>query len=292
MRNRLPPDVRADAGSNPSMATSGAGARISANDYAAIHEFLELQAGIKLGVGKEYLVTSRLGRVLRQFDLGDFSALAKRLGDVGARQLQVAVVDAMTTNETFWFRDPAHYRILIERVLPNLTRNSLRIWSAACSTGQEPYTLAMVLADANKGLAGGRSEIVGTDISVSALVQAKEARYCGLSAARGLSDAQRQCYFVQADDCLEVRPEYKTGVSFREFNLLKSFDALGKFDAVFCRNVLIYFSAERKRDILERIAKVLNPGGYLFLGSTEAMSSHNDLFETQNAHGGLVYCRR
>ena len=288
MRGKPLLDVRTQT----SAAMSSTGMGLTAADYATIHEFLELQAGIRLGVGKEYLVTSRLGRVLRHFDLPDFSALAKRLGEVGARQLRVAVVDAMTTNETFWFRDPAHYRILTECVLPNLTPNGLRIWSAACSTGQEPYSLAMILADVKRGRAGGRCEIVGTDLSLSALTQAREARYCGMSASRGLSDAQRQRFFVQEDDCIEVRPEYKAGVSFREFNLLEPFDTLGRFDAVFCRNVLIYFSAERKRDILERVARVLNPGGYLFLGSTESMSSHDDLFEMQNVRGGLVYRRR
>lgn len=284
--------MRMQTTSNSPLAVNGLGMEVSVTDYAMIHDFLERQAGIRLGVGKEYLVTSRLGRVLRQFNLPDFSVLAKRLTDVDARPLQVAVVDAMTTNETFWFRDPAHYRILTECVVPRLSSNGPRIWSAACSTGQEPYTLAMVLSDAKKSLPDGQYEIVGTDISASALTQAKDARYCGLSAARGLSDTQRQRYFTQQGDCLEVRSEYRSGISFREFNLLKSFDALGKFDAVFCRNVLIYFSAERKRDIVERIARVINPGGYLFLGSTESMSSHNDLFEMQNVRGGLVYTRR
>ena len=176
MRGKPLLDVRTQT----SAAMSSTGMGLTAADYATIHEFLELQAGIRLGVG-------RLGRVLRHFDLPDFSALAKRLGEVGARQLQVAVVDAMTTNETFWFRDPAHYRILTECVLPNLTPNGLRIWSAACSTGQEPYSLAMILADVKRGRAGGRCEIVGTDLSLSALTQAREARNDSASSCKRMT---------------------------------------------------------------------------------------------------------
>jgi chemotaxis protein methyltransferase CheR len=265
---------------------------ITPADYEAIHEFLERNAGIRLGAGKEYLVTSRLGRLLRAHGLTDFPELVKQLRAAGSRQLQVAVVDAMTTNETFWFRDPVHYRILTEVVEPQTAARGLRIWSAACSTGQEPYTLAMVLQEARAGRGPIANTIIGTDISTLALAQARQGRYCGLSAARGLTDQQRQRYFEQHGDCLDVRPEYRRGVEFREFNLLRPFETLGRFDVVFCRNVLIYFSAERKRDILERIARVLNPGGHLFLGSTESINGHGDLFEMQSHCGGLVYRRR
>ncbi len=279
--------MRADTGSAVPSRPS-----IELTDYLAIHDFLERNAGIRLGAGKEYLVTSRLGRLLGSYGLSGFADLARQLQQAGARQLQVAVVDAMTTNETFWFRDPAHYRILTDAILPHYAAKPLRIWSAACSTGQEPYTVAMVLNDAKFTRSGGSHTIVGTDISTAALAQAREARYCGLSAARGLTDDQRRRYFRQDADCLSVTPEQRRGVEFREFNLLRPFDGLGRFDIVFCRNVLIYFSAERKRDILQRIARVLNPGGHLFLGSTESLNGQNELFEMQSHPGGLVYRRR
>lgn len=291
----MPPKQPQPDGPAVSAATaSGAPARpaLAPADYEAIHEFLERNAGIRLGAGKEYLVTSRLGRLIRAHGLADFPALVSQLQAPGSRQLQVAVVDAMTTNETFWFRDPVHYRILTEVVEPQAAGRGLRIWSAACSTGQEPYTLAMVLHEARNGRSPSPHTIIGTDISTLALAQARQGRYCGLSAARGLSDDQRQRYFEHDGDCLEVRPEFRRGVEFREFNLLRPYDLLGRFDVVYCRNVLIYFSAERKRDILERIARVLNPGGHLFLGSTESMNGHGDLFEMQSHCGGLVYRRR
>ncbi len=265
---------------------------LNAADYRAIHDFLERQAGIRLGAGKEYLVVSRLGRLLSSFELDGFGDLAEKLTAFGALRLQTAVIDAMTTNETFWFRDLAHYRVLTEGILAESRPSRLRIWSAAASTGQEAYTTAICLQDAMQSGHLDRSmgyEIVGTDISATALEEARGAAYCGASAARGLSDQQRRRYFVEKGGCIEVAPQYRKGISFRTFNLLKSFDMLGRFDVVFCRNVLIYFSQERKRDILSRIARSMNPGGHLFLGSTESMSGHEDLFEMRNISGGLVY---
>jgi len=266
-------------------------ANLSAESYAALHDFLEQQAGIRLGVGKEYLVTSRLSRVIREHSLRSFEDLVGQLRSLSGKPLQLAVVDAMTTNETFWFRDMAHYRLLTDSIVPDLRAPWLRIWSAACSTGQEPYSLAMTLRDGCAG-ANGSFEIVGTDISKTALAQAREGRYYGMSALRGLTDDQRRRYFHVEGDRLDVQPQYRQGVSFREFNLLRPFDGLGKFQIIFCRNVLIYFSAERKRDILERMARVLVPGGYLLLGSTESMNGHQDLFEMCSGHGGLAYRRR
>ena len=264
-------------------------------DYQIIHDFLEQQAGIRLGADKAYLVTSRLGRLIAQFNLTDFSELAAELRRLGTGRLQTAVVDAMTTNETFWFRDLVHFRVLTDGILPDFVSPRVRIWSAAASTGQEAYTTAICLQDAMQVGRVNRNlnyEIVGTDISATALQEAQAATYCGLSASRGLSDEQRRRYFRSQGDCIEVLPQYRRGISFRVFNLMKPFDLLGRFDVVFCRNVLIYFSQDRKREIMTRIARALNPGGHLFLGSTESMSGHEDLFEMRSIAGGLVYRRR
>ncbi|MDJ0739304.1 MAG: CheR family methyltransferase [Gammaproteobacteria bacterium] len=265
---------------------------LTSNDYQAIHDFLESQAGIRLGTGKEYLVTSRLGRLLPHLGLSGYSELAGRLNGFGNGALQTAVIDAMTTNETFWFRDIAHFRVLIDGLVAEARPQRLRIWSAAASTGQEAYTTAISLQDgmqSGRVPRGMRYEIVGTDISPTAVDEAKGATYCGVAAARGLSDDQRHRYFRDRGGCIEVLPKYREGVDFRTFNLLKPFDSLGRFDVVFCRNVLIYFSQERKRDIVARIARCLNPGGHLFLGSTESMSGNEDLFEMRSIAGGLVY---
>jgi chemotaxis protein methyltransferase CheR len=286
---RLSPDKTLDdSGRAPQVVSNS----LKPSEYQAIHDFLEGQAGIRLGTGKEYLVVSRLSRMLKRFDLAGYGDLVAGLSGSGGSRLQAAVVDAMTTNETFWFRDTAHFRVLVEAVLAETRPAHLRIWSAAASTGQEAYTTAISLQDAMQKGRLSRSmsyEIVGTDISPTALHEAQGASYRGVSASRGLNDEQRRRYFREQGGCLELLPQYRKGVSFRAFNLLKPFDALGRFDVVFCRNVLIYFSRDRKRDIIARIARALNPGGHLFLGSTESMSGHEDLFEMRSLAGGLVY---
>lgn len=267
---------------------------MTADEYQAIHEFLENHCGIRLGAGKEYLVSSRLGRLLIDNGLNSYSELLEKLNGYAGRQLQTAVVDAMTTNETFWFRDPAHFRILSDHILPGHKASSFRVWSAAASTGQEAYNISMAIGEARRQgrlPSTCRHEIVGTDICTGALAQAREARYCGMSAGRGMSEEQKKRFFRADGDCLEVAPDYRRNVSFREFNLTKPFETLGRFDVVFCRNVLIYFSAERKADILRRIARQMNPGGFLFLGSTESVSGLSDLFEMVSLHGGLGYRR-
>lgn len=261
-------------------------------DYRTVCEFLERQAGIRLGDGKEYLVVSRLGRLLAAFDLPGFGELARQLGTIGGSRVQAAVIDAMTTNETFWFRDLNHFRILTDGILAGAGPGGIRVWSAAASTGQEAYTTAISLQDAMQTGRISRSlryEILGTDISPTAVAEAQGARYCGVAAARGLSDDQRRRYFREDGSCIEVLPQYRAGISFRTFNLLKPFDGLGRFDVVFCRNVLIYFSQDRKRDIITRIARCLKPGGHLFLGSTESLSGYEDMFEMRQLCGGLVY---
>ena len=268
---------------------------LNPGQYAKISELLERHAGIRLGSGKEYLVVSRLGPLLRRFELDGFDTLITRIERGVDRGLLTQVIDAMTTNETFWFRDPAHYQILTRDVLPSLPGGHARIWSAAASTGQEAYSIAISIKGAT--LAGQLPatfayEILGTDISTTALQQAESARYCGMSAARGLTPEQRQRYFMAEDDCIEVQPVYRKHVQFRSFNLLSGFEGLGRFDVIFCRNVLIYFSQERKRDILQRFRTSLKPGGCLFLGSTESMSSHDDLFDMERYGTGLVYRRR
>ena len=268
---------------------------LSPAEYEAICTFLEKKAGIRLGPGKEYLVSSRLERVLGQFQLGGFGALGAALRAGGDMRVQARVVDAMTTNETFWFRDAAHYRALTHDILKDGNSHRVRIWCAAVSTGQEAYSIAISLKEAVRDRVLSpllRYEILGTDISTNALNQARAAGYCGAAASRGLSDTQRRRYFRSQDDCIEVLPEYREGIALREFNLLQSFDVLGRFDVIFCRNVLIYFSQQRKREIVERFARALNPGGYLILGSTESMADHNDLYDMRSLAGGLVYRRR
>jgi len=268
---------------------------LSQGDYQAFQQFLQEACGIVLGGGKEYLVSSRLGSLMRQYGVATVGELLRQLRTGTNPRLRSSIIDAMTTNETYWFRDMAHFRLLTERIMPELSERlpqRLRFWSAACSSGQEPYSVSMAIHEyqqANSERLKAIVEILATDISSSMLDEARKGHYCGISASRGLSVDMHERYFSLRGDCQEVRPEIKRRVSFREFNLTKGYELLGRFDVIFCRNVLIYFSNSQKLDILARMARILNPGGYLFLGSTESLAAHSDKFEMVSDLGGIVY---
>jgi chemotaxis protein methyltransferase CheR len=268
-------------------------ATITPAEYEAFKSFLEQACGILLGSGKEYLVTSRLNSILKEAGIGSLDALLKLIQSPAHTRLKVKVIDAMTTNETFWFRDMGHYILLKETILPDLNRErggSIRIWSAACSSGQEPYNISMIAEEYQSLKPSARPvQIIATDISSKMLDEARAGLYCGLAVERGLTPEQKKRFFIPRERCLEVRPEVKRRVNFSSFNLASSYHALGKFDVIFCRNVLIYFSNELKRDIVERMANALNPGGYLFLGSTESINQLTTRFDMKVGHGGISY---
>ncbi len=266
----------------------------SAGEYDAFREYLESTCGIVLGDNKQYLVMSRLGRLMNELGIGSLEELVKRLNGGLDRKLRERVIEAMTTNETLWFRDSFPFDILKEIILPELAERrvrKVRIWSAACSSGQEPYSISMTVQEYMSSNPGrlGEVEIVATDISPAVLEEAKAARYDAMALARGLSEERKARFFIQEGDSWRVRPEIARRVSFRQANLLQPYTTLGRFDVVFCRNVLIYFSAESKRDILARMARVLNPGGYLFLGSSESITHYSDDFEMVRGRRGAVY---
>jgi chemotaxis protein methyltransferase CheR len=268
---------------------------ISPQDYDSFRHYLEEHSGIVLGENKHYLVTSRLSRLMREFGIEDFKTLMRQLINGRKSKLHEQIVDAMTTNETLWFRDGYPFEVLKQVILPELSANrlpQLRIWSAACSSGQEAYSISITLQEylsSRPGSLPAGTQIIGTDISATILHEANAALYDNMSLIRGMSDERRQRYFILRGDKWEVRPEIKQRVSFREMNLLSSYSALGRFDIVFCRNVLIYFSSKLKSDILNRIAKTMNPGGYLFLGGSESPTSYTDAFDLVRTPQGVVY---
>ncbi len=268
---------------------------ISPQDYDNFRRYLEEHSGIVLGENKHYLVTSRLSRLMREFGIADFKILMRQLIGERNSKLHEQIVDAMTTNETLWFRDGYPFEVMKQVILPEFSNkrlSQLRIWSAACSSGQEAYSISITLQEylSNKpGSLPAGIQIIGTDISATMLREANAALYDNMSLARGMSDERRQRYFIQRGDKWEVRPEIKQRASFREMNLLNSYSPLGRFDMVFCRNVLIYFSSQMKSDILNRIAKTMNPGGYLFLGGSESPTSYTDAFELVRTPQGVAY---
>lgn len=270
--------------------------QLDANEYQAFTIFLRTACGIDLGANKQYLVSTRVRRILIEHRLGSLGELTRAIQlDKVLRQ---KVIDAMTTNETFWFRDNYPFDYLGKTLLPALAKQQkpgekTRIWSAACSSGQEPYSISMAVEEGMRGILSMRcndADILATDVSSSVLEAAREAVYDRLSLMRGLSQERCNEFFVQRDEnSWVVKDSVRNRVRFRPLNLQESFYLLGRFDVVFCRNVLIYFSTELKAEILRKIHGVLNPGGILFLGSSESISGLSDLYEMVNCNPGVAY---
>lgn len=266
-------------------------------EFEAFRKFLQEACGILLGDNKQYLVTSRLGKILAQQKLESLTDLMREMQRNPRSGLKEAVVDAMTTNETLWFRDVHPFNILENRVLPEIApklgAQPLKIWSSASSTGQEAYSISMVIEEfrnKNPGALRGGEKIIGTDISTSALATARSGTYEMLAIGRGLSKDRLTKHFSQTGEGRwKINPNIQRRVEFRMMNLLHSYSMLGRFDVVFCRNVLIYFSADLKKDILKRIHGTLKPGGYLFLGASEALSNMPDLYEMVQCKPGIIY---
>ena len=257
---------------------------IKQDEYDSFRLFLEQSAGITLGDNKQYLVNSRLNRLMTEKGITSLGDLVGKLKSGAISGLRETIIDAMTTNETLWFRDASPFEVMKQEILPVLgkTTPKLRIWSSACSSGQEPYSLSMLIDEFKREKPGQLSaevEITATDISPTVLNAAKEAKYDGLSMARGLSDERKKQYFTEQEKLWEVNADIRQRVKFKELNLLDSYVSLGKFDIIFCRNVLIYFSSDLKKDIISRMGKQLNPGGILILGSSESLTGHSDEYE-------------
>jgi chemotaxis protein methyltransferase CheR len=271
---------------------------IAVEEYREFCGFLERASGIVLGDNKQYLVASRLNRLMSESGFTRFGDLLAALRSSDTQALGNRIVEAMTTNETSWFRDDHPFATLGKLIFPELCqsrRGRLRIWSAACASGQEPYSIAIVQQEyrrANPGCMAAGAEILGTDISVSMLDLARAGYYDQFAIGRGLPDEYKQRYFRPRDAGLELIPELRDCVQFKQLNLLQSYAHLGRFDVIFCRNVLIYFALEHKSAILARMAASLNPGGYLVLGGTESLTGASDVLDRVRYGGGVVYRRR
>ena len=249
-------------------------------------------SGIVLDTEKHYLLEARLAPILRERGLTSLSELCDVLRSTQSSPLHSQVVEAMTTNETYFFREPAHYDALRERILPGLkeqraSTRKLTCWSAAASTGQEAYSLAMMLLE--MGFDGWSIDILGTDLSPRVLNQAASGRYSQLEVNRGLPVTLLLKYFRRVGLDWELREEVRRMVRFRPFDLRSAMSTLGPFDLVFCRNVLIYFDLPTKRRVLEEIHRSLFRGGYLIVGTTEAGLPAGDRFQRQAIGGAVVY---
>jgi chemotaxis protein methyltransferase CheR len=260
-------------------------------DYDYLRKLLKDHSGLDLSADKQYLIESRLLPLARKAGLADIGGLVQKLkGESGA--IVGRVVEAMTTNETFFFRDKVpfdHFRdsIMPEIIKARANRKSIKIWCAAGSTGQEPHSLAMCVRDMNAALGGWRVEIMATDISQEVLEKSKAGIYNQFEVQRGLAIQLLVKYFKQSGDLWQINPDIRAMVQHRQLNLLHDFSQLGGFDIIFCRNVLFYFDQETKINIFGRLARIIEPDGFLVLGAAETVVGLTDVFKPFPDRRGL-----
>lgn len=265
---------------------------MSGLDFDAFCQLVRTQSGLVLTADKRYLVDSRLKPIAREHGLADVDAVLAQLRARPSSELARQCVDAMATHETFFFRDGTPFNLFEKRVLPALisarqSTRALRIWCAACSSGQEPYSLAILLQEAAARLSGWRLEIVATDMSEGILGKARSGVYSSFEVKRGLSEDRLKRWFTPEGPNWRVSPALQQMVTFKPHNLLAGAAGLGAFDVIFCRNVLIYFDVAQKRTILQQLSRVLNRDGALFLGSAETVLGVTDAFELTPGASGL-----
>jgi chemotaxis protein methyltransferase CheR len=267
---------------------------LSASEFEFVSALVRREAAIVLETGKEYLVEARLLPLAREAGLASAAEFVASAQKRGCTATTARIVDAMTTNETSWYRDREPFTVLTDLVLPALlparTTRTLRVWSAACSSGQEPYTIAMELSD--KLPAGWNFEILATDISDDMLARAEAGVFSQLEMNRGMPAPQLVKHFERAGTGWKVSPALRRKITFRKLNLAAPLPPMPAFDVVFIRNVLIYFDLETKRSILGKVRATMRPDSWLFLGSAETTMGVRDDFERVPAGRTSVYQQR
>ena len=252
-------------------------------DYEYLRKLLKDQSGLDLSADKQYLIESRLLPLSRKCGVTGIDDLVQKMKG-GSSSIVAQVVEAMTTNETFFFRDKIPFEHFRDSIMPEMlkaraARRSIRIWCAAGSTGQEPYSLAMCLKEMGASLAGWRVDIIATDLSQEVLEKSKSGIYSQFEVQRGLPIQLLVKYFKQNGELWQISPDIRAMVQHRQLNLLHDFSQLGAFDVIFCRNVLIYFDQETKISIFGRLAKAMEPDGFLVLGAAEPIVGLTDVFK-------------
>jgi chemotaxis protein methyltransferase CheR len=264
---------------------------VTPQDFDYLRRMLKERSGLVLPAEKQYLAESRLLPVARRHGMSSLTELVAKLKAPNS-SLATEVVEAMTTNETFFFRDKIPFEQMRDIVMPELAvararEKRIRIWCTAAASGQEPYSLAMIVKNLGAALAGFRVEILATDIAGEVLERAKAGLYSQFEVQRGLPIQLLVKYFTQAGEMWQIAPEIRAMVQFRPINLLNDFKPLGTFDLVFCRNVLIYFDQETKTRVLERIARQMAPDGTLVLGAAETVVGLTDALKPVPERRGL-----
>jgi len=261
-------------------------------DFEVFKTMLYQRSGLVITPDKSYLLESRLAPVIKGHGLADMDTLTNKLRGVPDTKLINDIVEAMTTNETMFFRDQKPFDKFRDIVMPAILKAkgpspTIRIWSAACSSGQEPYTLSIMIKENAHKWPGVKFEILATDLSTEILRKAQDARYSQFEVQRGMPITLLVKYFTQTGEIWTVKDEIRNMVKFQPFNLLDPMEALGTFDIVYCRNVLIYFDQPSKTKILEKIARRLPKHGFLFLGGAETVLGITQAFKPLEGERGL-----
>jgi len=260
-------------------------------DYEYLRKLLKDRSGLDLSADKQYLIESRLLPLSRKSGLAGIGELVQKMKG-GSTDIITQVVEAMTTNETFFFRDKVPFDHFRDSIMPEIlqaraSRKTLRIWCAAGSTGQEPYSLAMCLKEMGAALSGWRVEILATDLSQEVLEKSRAGIYSQFEVQRGLPIQMLVKYFKQTGELWQINADIRAMVQHRQLNLLHDFSQLGAFDVIFCRNVLIYFDQDTKINIFNRLAKATEPDGFLVLGAAETVVGLTDVFKPYPERRGL-----
>ena len=275
--------------------------RLNQQEFDLFRTYIEKMCGISLSDDKKYLIETRLTNLVFESGATSFSDFYRKLDASPSPQLRSKIIDAMTTNETLWFRDGSPWVALRDHILPDLEKRKagqkIRVWSAACSTGQEPYTISMIVDDycrpeKRRRINPSDFEVVATDISNAALFMAKMGRYDRISMNRGFTGEwapYKERYFESKGAISVIDDKIKSRVQFKQFNLQDSFAPLGRFDVVFLRNVAIYFSEDFKKNLFTKIANLLNPGGLLILGSAETTHGYSTRFKSTTLGRAMAY---
>lgn len=273
---------------------------LSTKAFSLFQKYIEEQCGIAIGEEKAYLIESRLTKLLVETKMNSFEELYRLLATTKDSILSERVIDAITTNETLWFRDKTPWQVLEDELMARYIqiirkdRRRIRIWSAASSSGQEAYSTIFAIDQYLKkhfirDVTLRDFELIGTDISATILEIARAGRYDPISIMRGLDPKLKDQYFNNEGRVWMVRDEYKQHVKFRQFNLQHPFHSLGKFDLIFCRNVMIYFSQQLKSEMTVKLAKALLPGGVLFIGNSEIFPAYKTHFILRHYQKGVYY---
>ncbi len=273
--------------------------KITPVEFDILSKYIMEISGIALTKGKEYLIETRLNPLMEELGCKNYSEFHQKAKSDFKKNIENNIIDAISTNETYFFRDKSPFTLLQHKILPDLIdkrsknriglKPAIRLWSAANSTGQEIFSIAMAMNDIGITPQKYQIKLLGTDISDAAIAQASYGRYNKFEVARGLDKIKLNKYFNEEGDYWKIKDEIRSMAQFKKMNLMKPFVGMGKFDIILCRNVMIYFTEEDRRKIYQNIARVLEPDGYLIIGATESLTNNSDLFVSKRYLNSIFY---